>query len=314
MHRIDDSARRRELADFLRSRRERLSPLAAGLRSNGRRRTPGLRREEVAELAGIGTAWYTWLEQARDIRPSEGALRHIARALQLDDAERRYLYELATERAPRSRRPEVVTPGLSAVLHAFSGPAYVKGQRWDLLEWNEEANVVLDLEHIPRRNLLANLFTPESRRFLPNWEHMARQHVAMFRADNAGLLEDPWIHTLVDELKATSAEFAAWWSEHAVSEAQSGHKTYQHPLAGELRFDFTSLVVCDAHGLRLIVSSPTTTSPPARRRLARHPRVRAPSRRCARALAAALPVAAVPDAPLPGPSPARRQLQRREVR
>ena len=132
MHAVDDSARRRELGDFLRSRRERLSPGAAGLRSSGRRRTPGLRREEVAELAGIGTAWYTWLEQARDIRPSEGALRHIARALQLSEVERRYLVELATEHMPRAHRPEVVTPGLVAVLHAFNGPAYIKGQRWDL--------------------------------------------------------------------------------------------------------------------------------------------------------------------------------------
>src|ERR1700755_342896 len=132
-HRSNEQ-RRQELADFLRARRQRLKPAPGKFSQTSRRRTPGLRREEVAELAGIGTAWYTWLEQARDIRPSEGALRHIARALQLSDIERRYLVELATEHRPRAHCPEVVTPGLVAVLHAFNGPAYVKGQRWDLLE------------------------------------------------------------------------------------------------------------------------------------------------------------------------------------
>src|ERR1700757_2497176 len=101
---VDDRARRRELAEFLRSRRERLSPEEVGLAPGPRRRTPGLRREEVAELAGIGTAWYTWLEQARDIKPSEGSLRQIARALQLDETHKRYLLDLALERAPRPGR------------------------------------------------------------------------------------------------------------------------------------------------------------------------------------------------------------------
>jgi transcriptional regulator with XRE-family HTH domain len=256
MHQIDDSARRRELGDFLRSRRERISPAAAGLRATSRRRTPGLRREEVAELAGIGTAWYTWLEQARDIRPSEGAMRQIARALQLNDTERRYLYDLALERVPIRRSEEIVTPALHAILSTFQGPAYVKGRRWDLLAYNELACALFDYDNIPDRNLLRSMFRPESRRLLPNWEPIARQHVAIFRTENAGALKDPWILQLVEELRATSPEFSRWWSEQAVSEMQSGHKTYDHPFAGSLRLDFSVLVPCDAPHLRLVVYVP----------------------------------------------------------
>jgi transcriptional regulator with XRE-family HTH domain len=257
VHIVSDEARRRELAEFLRSRRQRLKPGDFGLPARSRRRTPGLRREEVAELAGIGTAWYTWLEQARDIRPSDGALRSIARALKLDDIERKYFYDLALERAPHVLRDEPVPETLQAVLEAFSGPAFLKGRRWDLLGYNRVADQVLDLSRIPDRNLLRNMFNPASRRLFPNWRCYARQHVAMFRADCAGLLSDPWVHQLVDEMNSTSPEFREWWSEHAVAEMKSGHKTIQHPYAGVLSFDFTTLELGDRPGLRLIVYLPT---------------------------------------------------------
>jgi transcriptional regulator with XRE-family HTH domain len=250
---FDDRARRRELAEFLRARRERLTPAAAGLPSGRRRRTPGLRREEVAELAGLGTTWYTWLEQARDVKPSEGAIRQIARALQLDKANKRYLLELALERAPRVRRQEVVTPALQAMLNTIAGPAYVKGQRWDLLAYNDVANAFFDFDHLGDRNLLRFMFSPETRAMLPNWLHTARQHVAIFRAECAGLLHDPWILEIVDDLKARSPEFREWWSEQAVAEAQSGHKTYEHPLIGRVSFDFTVLQATDCPNLRLVV-------------------------------------------------------------
>jgi transcriptional regulator with XRE-family HTH domain len=251
-HIVDDRARRRELAEFLRSRRERLTPSLAGLPWGRRRRTPGLRREEVAELAGLGTTWYTWLEQGRDIKPSEGAIRQIARALQLDEANKRYLMDIALERAPRVRRAEVVTPGLEAILAMMVTPAFVRGQRWDLLAANDAANALFGFEHLEDRNLLRNAFTPESRALLPNWEPITKQHVAMFRADNAGLLNDPWILEVVDDLKERSPEFREWWAEQAVSEALSGHKTYAHPVLGELSFDFTVLQCADSPNLRLV--------------------------------------------------------------
>ena len=135
---------------------------------------------------------------------------------------------------------------------------------------------MFDLDHIPCRNLLQNMFRPESRRLMPNWEHMARQHVAMFRADNAGLLKEPWILQLVEELRRSSREFAEWWSEHAVSEAQSGHKTYEHPLAGRLTFDFTNLLAADSPNLHLITY--TASDEETRQRVAElkeHPCTRA---------------------------------------
>lgn len=253
MELVNDESRRRQLAEFLRSRRDRLKPGDLGLPSGRRRRAPGLRREEVAELAGIGTAWYTWLEQARDIRPSEGALRRIARALQLEGAERRYFLDLALERAPRPLGEECVPPSLHAVLESFRGPAFIKGLRWDLLAWNSVADQVLDLGRVPNRNLLRNMFTRASRALLPNWEHYGRQHVAMFRADVAGHLKDPWVIQLVEEMSACSLEFKEWWDEHAVAEMKSGHKTYQHPHAGVLSFDFTTLVPAENCGMTMVV-------------------------------------------------------------
>jgi transcriptional regulator with XRE-family HTH domain len=250
---VADEARRRELAEFLRSRRQRLTPAAVGLPSGARRRTPGLRREEVAELAGIGTAWYTWLEQARDIRPSEGALWRIAKALRLDRTERHYLMDLALERAPETHVEEIVPPAVLSLLHTLTEPALVKGRCWDLLAFNEVANALFDFEHARERNLLKSLFTPESRAMLPNWEACARQNVAIFRADTAGILRDPDIARLVDEMKAKSSQFREWWSEQTVAETKSGHKTYRHPKLGRMEFEFTILEVADNPNLRFVV-------------------------------------------------------------
>src|SRR5882672_33059 len=142
MYPSNDQARRRELAEFLRSRRERLTPADVGLPAGRRRRTKGLRREEVAFLACIGAAWYTWLEQARDIRPSEIALRHIARALRLTDPEKRYFLELALDRAQETPFGEPCDDAARSTLDTISGPAFVLGLGWDLLAYNEAANAV----------------------------------------------------------------------------------------------------------------------------------------------------------------------------
>jgi transcriptional regulator with XRE-family HTH domain len=246
--------RQTDLAQFLRSRRERLTPVAAGLPSGQRRRTPGLRREEVAELAGIGSGWYTFLEQGRDVRPSEGALLRIARALQLNRAEKKYLLDLALESAPRSRAEEVVTPVLrSMVTRALASPAGVLGQRWDLLEYNPAANAVFDFEHAPACNILRLYFTPEARALLPNWPYAARQIVTEFRASNARFLRDPWIASFVDELKRESGEFSTWWAEQVVSEGSSGHLTCDHPFVGRLELEYTSLQPRDSPNLTLRV-------------------------------------------------------------
>jgi transcriptional regulator with XRE-family HTH domain len=250
-------ARRRELAEFLRSRRERLTPEEAGLPLLRRRRTPGLRREDVADLAGIGTAWYTWLEQARDIRPSEATLRRIARALKLDAVDERYFLGLALTCVPeQSPNEEIVPPDLEGVLEGFRGPAYVKGRRWDLLAFNALGDRTFGFGQLTERNLLRNLFRPEARARYPNWPAVAHQQVAMFRADCAGILTEPWIQSLVDELNQTSGEFRTWWTEQVVEEMSGGHQTYEHPEVGELSLDFTTLKSAESPNLRVVVFLP----------------------------------------------------------
>jgi hypothetical protein len=203
-------------------------------------------------LARIGTAWYTWLEQARDIYPSEEALRRIARALQLDETEKDYFLTLALECAQRANRDERVTPVLHSVLDAVVDPAAVTDERWNLLANNEAANALLDLDYIPQRNLLRNLFTPLCRALMPNWEPIARQYVAMFRFQQASFMgDDPTIITLVDELKQDSQEFRRLWAEQSVSEEQTAHFTLDHPFVGRLYFDQVTLLTTDRPSLEV---------------------------------------------------------------
>jgi transcriptional regulator with XRE-family HTH domain len=248
---FNDEPRRREMADFLRSRRERLTPASAGLPSGRRRLTPGLRREEVAELAGVGTSWYTWLEQARDIRPSERTIRNVARALQLGKVDKEYFFDLALERAPRIDREEEVTPLLLSIVNGISSPACVLGRRGELIAYNVAANALKDLDYIPVRNMLRNMFVSRCRAFHAHWAQFARQMVGLFRAQNAGTLGHPAVAELVDELAQQSQQFREWWAEQAVSEMNSGHVTYDHPFVGRLYFDFELLRVIESPGLTL---------------------------------------------------------------
>jgi transcriptional regulator with XRE-family HTH domain len=258
MGQVNDDARRRELAEFLRTRRERLTPAAAGIPVSQHRRTPGLRREEVAELARIGTSWYTWLEQARDIRPSEFVLRRIASALRLDEAEERYLLRLALEPPRPQAVDEEVPSAILAMLHAFDGPACVTSPRWDLLAHNAVAEAVFDYQRIPHRNLLRNMFTRESQALFPDWERQARDKVSRFRAECAGLLREPSVLSLVDELKRASDAFRQLWAEHTVAPTGGGQRTVDHPIAGMLSFNELTLCPVDRPGVRIEVLVPDT--------------------------------------------------------
>src|SRR5919108_5182229 len=181
INRSSEESRRRELGAFLRSRREKLSPSAAGIVAGPRRRTPGLRREEVAMAAGVGTTWYTWLEQGRDVRPSTEVLSALSQALRLDAAEKRHLFILAGRQLPErpANAPEKVDSPLLHVLNSLSmQPAYVVGRRWDVLAWNSAAAAVFGdygaLEG-DARNIIHMVFTnPRHRRLLVDWEELAR--------------------------------------------------------------------------------------------------------------------------------------------
>jgi transcriptional regulator with XRE-family HTH domain len=253
-------ARRREAGAFLRSRRERLTPTNVGLPEGFRRRTPGLRREEVALLAGVGTTWYTWLEQGRDVRPSPEVLAALADALRLDEAERRHLYILNDRPPPEPKvaDPDRVDEPLRRMLVSLTHqPAYVIGRRWDILAWNSGAVALFgDYGKLQgdERNIMNLVFTNAAhRRLLVDWESVARMSLAMFRSDNARYAGDPDFERLIDRLKRESREFRSWWQRHEVLQLPAGHKRIDHPLQGLMSFEHTSFAVSDRPDLKLVV-------------------------------------------------------------
>lgn len=257
-------ARQKEFGDFLRSRRERLTPAAVGLPNGFRRRTPGLRRDEVALLAGVGTTWYTWLEQGRDVRPSAEVLNALAQALRLDRAERQHLFILAGRSSPelRTTGPEHVPEALVRMLDSMSDqPAYVLGRRWDVLAWNQAAVAIFgDFGRLDgdARNLMHMMFANEShRRLLADWDALAPLSLAVFRADSTRYAGDPDFERLIALLMDQSAEFRAWWPRHDVMHHTSTVKRIRHPSAGQLVFEYMSLDVTNHPGMRVVVCTPT---------------------------------------------------------
>lgn len=258
-----DATRRREFAAFLRSRRERLAPEDVGLPDGVRRRTPGLRREEVALVAGVGTTWYTWLEQGRDVRPSVEVLSALAKALKLDPAESRHLFLLCDRPPPEPRvsGPEIVPAPLLRMLESMNTqPAHVLGRRWDVLAWNRAAVAVFgDYDRLEgdARNILHMVFAdPAHRRLLTDWDALAPAALAMFRADSVRHAGDPDFERLIATLKASSTAFRAWWPKHDVLRPFGGHKRIDHPTAGRMLFEYTSLAVADRPDLKLVVYTP----------------------------------------------------------
>lgn len=216
--------RRRELADFLRTRREKLKPEQLGITQVSRRRTPGLRREEVAEIAGVGTTWYTWLEQARDIQPSADVLKRLASALMMNPAETRHLFTLAGRAAPVEieEMREIPSANLLRLLNSFPLPGLLLGSRWDLIAVNSEAQKTF--KALPsvveqRGNWLHFYFMEMDRKAVLNWETLARKMISDFRLSVSDSLDQPWISEIVDDLRAKSPEFAAFWREHDVTDA-----------------------------------------------------------------------------------------------
>ncbi len=249
---------REELASFLRARRQSLSPADVGLPSGGRRRTPGLRREEVAALAGVGLTWYTWLEQGRNIGVSATFLDSLARTLKLDAAERRHLFLLAHERLPAEPGKTwcVVPPLVHRLMHDLSPhAAYVLNLRWDVLAFNAPADELFGLSlHEPaRRNLLWLLFTDTllRERFV-GWEQQAPQMLSSFRRDFARATQEADIHRLVAELEKISPEFKEHWRRHEVHAPCNGMRELlvdNKPVP----FEHTSLTIDADRHLRLVV-------------------------------------------------------------
>jgi PAS domain-containing protein len=255
--------RRAELADFLRTKRASLQPEEVGLPDGGRRRTPGLRREEVALLAGVGTTWYTWLEQGRDVRASLEVLEAVSRALRLTSAERAHVILLGRgEQAPPCKAPaEEISPTLRRVVENMGpGPVYLLGRRWDYLAWNKSFERVFAWEPgtdpLSRNHVWLWFMDPGRRELCGDWASSARLLVAKFRADSARQIEDPAFDELVSALESSSPEFRKLWKRHEVAGSGDGRKEFNHPLVGRMSFAHAVFHHGERSEQRLIVYSP----------------------------------------------------------
>ena len=255
--------RLQELGDFLRTRRAKCMPEDVGLPRGNRRKTPGLRRAEVAQLVGVSVDWYTWLEQGRAIRPSTQVLERLVQTLRLDANERNHLFLLAQQQPPPAllQETERVSPALQRFLDQFDHrPAFVSGRLWDILAWNDAGCAVFgDYRRLTgrERNTIWNVFTnPLSRHYIVDWEEDARQLLAQFRSSCARYSEDPQLTALIHDLQLGSPEFRAWWPDHEVRSGQEGRKTLNHPQAGYLSFERLTFQVFDTPDLKVTVYSP----------------------------------------------------------
>jgi transcriptional regulator with XRE-family HTH domain len=263
------------LGAYLRDRRAKLDAAALGFPVS-RRRTPGLRREEVAQRAHISATWYTWLEQGRGGAPSADVLDRIARALMLTEAEREHLFLLGLGRPPdvRYREVEGVSPRLQRVLDALDpSPAIIKTLTWDVIAWNRAATLVLaDYGALPpeNRNILRQLFRdPRAKAMNEDWERVARFVVAAFSADvaRAGASAEASVNALVEELRLTSAEFSALWADGDVRPHGEGVKHLRHPVLGQVSFEYSAFAVDGRPDLGMIVYNPATAEDLARVRV-----------------------------------------------
>ena len=252
------------LGTYLKNRRAKLDPAAFGF-SPDRRRTPGLRREEVAQRANISPTWYTWLEQGRGGAASADVLDRIARALMLTDVEREHLFLLGLGRPPevRYRRGEGVTPRLQRVLDGLSpAPAIIRTATWDVVAWNQAAAVMLtDYGSLPpeQRNVLRLIFLdPRARAAQNDWNSVARSVVAAFRAEATRAGATIEVGALVDELCRRSPEFEAMWRDHDVRTYGEVVKRIRHPVLGVFAFEYSAFAVEGRPDLGMVVYNPAT--------------------------------------------------------
>lgn len=259
--------RRRELATFLRARRAQLKPHDVGLPEGvGRRRTPGLRREEVSQLSGIGLTWYTWLEQGRDIHISEQVVEALVTTLRLSPDDRKHLYALAGIRLAGPRpADEPVSAAVQRMLDSVSpNPAYIINERFDLVAWNRaQAALWLDPGTLPaaERNLVWLMFTePTVRGLLRDWPSAARDLIAQFRAATGRHADDPRYAELAERVRAVSPEFQDWWESYPVADFDIGVNELNHPVVGGIQLDLMHLRVVEHPTLTVVLHTPMTAA------------------------------------------------------
>lgn len=268
---MNNQARLQALSQFLKGKRARIAPQAVGLNGGLRRRTPGLRREEVAQLAGLSTTWYTWLEQGRDIQASASVLENVASALQMTTDERKYLFSLALDKSSNmlpaasvEEQPQI-SPSLAKILEQLRYcPTIISDRHCNIVGWNEAArHVFLDFEQIPehQRNMIALLFDrKEFRRLAVNWKDFAADFLAIFRAYYGQYMEDDWYETFLREMKNTYPDFNPLWEESKVSSAPQVVLEFRHARGGKMLFELSSLIVQGSTELRCSIYTPVQDS------------------------------------------------------
>lgn len=254
---------RKELGGFLQAARSRQAPEVFGFPAGSRRRTRGLRREEVAQLAGISPTWYTWIEQGRSVNVSADALERLAQALCLTRSERAYIFELSGRRDPLAAAPEsdAASDLLTSLVPDIAIPAYILGRTWDVLAWNKAAATLfagwldkrMDDQEPPRNLLRFVFFEAAARELIVDWPTRASRLVAEFRADCRTRREEPALLRLIEELTAGSPEFARFWKQHHVLERQGGRRDFHHPKRGLVSYQQITLTPVDQEQLKLVL-------------------------------------------------------------
>lgn len=266
---MNQQTRLQALSAFLKAQRAKLRPESAGFPAGTRRRTPGLRREEVAQLAGVSTTWYTWLEQGRDIQVSATVLDCVANALHLTPDERKYLFSLALEKSSGTNvlheEPSPLSPPLLTILQELKYcPTIISDRKCRIVGWNAAAShVFIDFDRIPadQRNMIQLLFTrKELHRLAVNWEHFVRGFLAIFRSYYGQYVEDEWYDRFLEEMRQTSPEFSSLWEKTEVSSGPEVRLEFRHAKAGKMLFHLSSLQILGASDLRCSIYTPVPDS------------------------------------------------------
>ncbi|QDY84531.1 helix-turn-helix domain-containing protein [Paenibacillus polymyxa] len=260
----DQEEKRRELGKFLKSRRSRLTPEQFGLPVGPRRKVQGLRREELAQIAGIGLTWYTWLEQGKNIQVSTQVLECLVTVMQLNAEERNHLYNLALGQLPVEQTASIeesLIPIVQNFMNEYERcPAYVTDQRWDILLWNKAGERVFgDFEKMDKkeRNAIWRCFaSPAYRNLIGDWENHAKRLLAQFRSTSTPFVGENWFKDLVAELMEISPEFRQWWPSYDISGTPIGKKMINHPRVGTMVMEHITFRVYDAPELKLTVYRP----------------------------------------------------------
>lgn len=259
----NENHRYKELSDFLKTRRAKILPSQVGLSAGTRRRTPGLKREEVAQLAGIGLTWYTWLEQGRAIHVSTPVVESLSKVLLLNKQERIYLYLLTNQPLPADiiGHQGTVSPTLQHVLDSLIlCPSLIMDQRWSVIAWNKAACLIFgdfNEMNVYQRNIVWAMFTDNKyKQLFADWTLYAKNLLGRFRSTCGQYIDDPWLTQFIDDLKMQSMEFNLWWPLHEIQNISETYKQLNHPVAGVLDFEVSKFDVSDHSGLKLIIHTP----------------------------------------------------------